>query len=76
MSDKKTDGDGLASLGLQNRLLEVAVIVGMDNDTGLQIRKIRQVCNCDMFLPFVLLQRSLILLLIITCIIVRNSTQH
>lgn len=43
MADKKSEGVGLMSLGLQNRLLEVAAIVGMDNDTGLQIRKTPQV---------------------------------
>lgn len=39
-SETSTSQAGSSSLGLQNRLLEVAVVVGMDEETGLIPRKL------------------------------------
>lgn len=50
MSDSNSGRDGLASLGLQNRLLEVAVIVGMNNETGLRTRRGTEVRYRQLFL--------------------------
>ncbi|XP_039264626.2 DENN domain-containing protein 3-like isoform X2 [Styela clava] len=42
MASRSSQQPGLSSLGLQDRLLEVAVVVGMDEETGLHVRNMNR----------------------------------